>query len=243
MRVACNTSRFLIKRVGLYNCNIVIRDTPLYFNVSMFSEREEDEVNHYWLVKLFDVSTSDEPIRVRKMLAPVSPLEKNDFYIDVYKNEICISEFKTPEFWVDISVIGGMVCLSFIGDVGDREVLKSFVYSTSKKYPINEKFYNYRECVKYINEKYNININDYYGKFRNLSGVRNPDAEYYSFWHKLLDRYGGVGEDGGFMFITDGRNSYTPLDKLTIKITDLFLAEFGEGEGDDIHVGLWVEID
>lgn len=133
MIVANLNSRFTIKRNGVYDYNIIVGDTPFYFRVSAFSKKEDGETNYYWLVRFFDVTISDEPIRIRKRKMDVKPNKEEDVYIEVFKNEIRISDPNYSDFWVEIVYFGGIISFAFIEQkeesYNERQSFSSFLYS------------------------------------------------------------------------------------------------------------------
>lgn len=87
-------------------------------------------------------------------------------------------------------------------------------------------YYNYNECKEYINKKYNINIEDYEGRFKDKN--TNYDAKYLNFWHWLIERF-NVHNGSIIEFDVEGllkeSDDYTPI--WAKEILKLFKDEFG----------------
>lgn len=82
-------------------------------------------------------------------------------------------------------------------------------------------YWDYMECVKWINHKYDVDIDDFQGRFRNEG---NKDTEYQSFWHYVVE-FADV-HNGTFIYMDeDWKEGAEPWQA---QIADWFLEEFGE---------------
>jgi len=101
--------------------------------------------------------------------------------------------------------------------------------------PIDE-MYDYHQCAKYIEQKYNIRLRDYYGSFRNLK-----ISEHYDFWHWLFD-FTCCENNGQPIYLCECEIK-DDAHEATKYISSLFFDEFAEegGEVGDREFVAWVE--
>lgn len=83
-----------------------------------------------------------------------------------------------------------------------------------------EKVYNFRECRKYINQKYNIEQDDYAGRIS-----RDQNAPFLCFWHWLVDKY--YLENGDT--VTLDSSDIDDAEPWVQEIFAMYIKEFGDG--------------
>jgi hypothetical protein len=89
-------------------------------------------------------------------------------------------------------------------------------------------YYDYDECQSYIQKKYNINIDDYAGKFTN--NKHNDDSvPYQSFWNYVVDN----NDLSNGSFFSMSTEELIELKDWQREIVTLFLNEFGESTYED----------
>ncbi len=82
-------------------------------------------------------------------------------------------------------------------------------------------YYDYYECVNYINKKYKVNIDDFAGHWG--KDVHNPDVPFQSFWQYIVDTKGI--HNGCYMDMYEEWKE--DAETWQIQIIDWFLEEFG----------------
>lgn len=102
-----------------------------------------------------------------------------------------------------------------------------------------EKFYNWNDCVKYIEEKHNCNIRDFAGIHgsNNSTGEYNSLAPYQDYWHFVVERTDLRRDE--FFYMENEWLEDVGIDEWQATITGWFLEEFGEGEYREIQ--FWAE--
>lgn len=97
----------------------------------------------------------------------------------------------------------------------------------------NKSSYDWNKAVEYIEKKYNIDIRDYAGKFKN---GKMRDVKYLDFWHFMIDMFDI--HNGCFITLSDDyiidNEKIEPWQK---EINDIFLDEFG---GKNREATFWV---
>jgi len=83
---------------------------------------------------------------------------------------------------------------------------------------------DYHECETYIEEKYNIKVRDYLGKFAN-NKVNN--VEYLDFWHWLIDRHEYIQNGSYFHLAIDEHLNDPDVEEWVKTILKMFKDEFG----------------
>ena len=90
-------------------------------------------------------------------------------------------------------------------------------------------YFDWNDCVEYIQEKHNCNIRDFAGKF-SRSDDEDPKADfqrpYLDYWHMVCNM--AEPSDGQMMYMSDDWFTYG-LEDWQTEITEWFLSEWGTG--------------
>lgn len=102
-------------------------------------------------------------------------------------------------------------------------------------------YYDFNECVRYINNKYNINIRDYANKFKD--GDYDDNTPYLDFWHWML-KYYDISNGCHINFVVDLSDDSLEefgleKDDWQVEIIKLFKSEFCEEGEDEINFYVW----
>ena len=104
-----------------------------------------------------------------------------------------------------------------------------------------EKFFDWSECIDYIEEKHDITIRDYAGKWAssraNKTGERNDNAPYQDYWHFVYELY--QFDRDSFFYMDNDVLEDAAAEDWQNEISEMLLSEFGEGE--DREIRWWVE--
>lgn len=90
-------------------------------------------------------------------------------------------------------------------------------------------YYDYSECVDYINDTHGVDIDDFTGRY---TGEYNPDAPVQSFWHYVSE---GDSYEGIFYMYKKWEDDAEDWQK---QIIGWFFEEFSDGED---CIEFWVE--
>lgn len=94
-----------------------------------------------------------------------------------------------------------------------------------------EKFFDYHDCVEYLEEKHNCEL-------RNFERSRNNGVgEFQDYWHYVIDLV--EPDRGSFFHMDNGWFDDAGMEEWQRQITEWFLEEFGEGYSREIR--FWVD--
>lgn len=85
---------------------------------------------------------------------------------------------------------------------------------------------NYFACRDYINDKYDIDMVDYY-----------KDETYHSFWHHLIDY---DAKNDTYLYMCDDYQFLVDVEDWYMEIYQMFFKEFGEYADENGCIKFWV---
>ena len=91
-----------------------------------------------------------------------------------------------------------------------------------------KEYYDYYECCRYLEKKYEYQERDYLGKFKN--GKCDDNIEYLDFWHWVIDHY--EIHNGCFITFCEDAMDYTEEEEWIKTIYGYYIEEFADENGD-----------